>query len=263
MKHFRFGLIFLCAACVNHEFPAFINCGVSSLSVQVASIVPAADCTSPDGVVVLSAKGGKKPYSFSKDEGVTWSADSNVQNLSSRAYTFSLRDAYGCTVQIDTIVTSTGEFPGIVIIIPDSECIENNGSIGVALNGNTEGFMYRLDNEEFSATHLFEGIAEGAHTLYVSNNNGCTTRTTVVVPRVTTGISWINDILPIMTTSCATSGCHDGVSRLDWRNYNEVLQYAQAIKSRTRDRSMPFDKTLPQDQIDKISCWVDDGALNN
>jgi hypothetical protein len=262
MKHLRFWLFFLCTACVNHEFPVYINCGASSLSLQVVSIVPAADCTSPDGAVVLSAKGGVKPYTFSPD-GITWNADSNIQDLPSRAYTFSIRDANGCTIQIDTIVNRLGEFPGTVIITSDSECIENNGSIGVELDGNTEGFMYRLDAEAFTPAHLFEGIAEGEHTLYVSDNNGCTSIATVVVPRVITGISWINDILPIMTTSCANSGCHDGVSRRDWRNYDEVKQFAQAIKRRTRDRSMPFDKTLPQDQIDKISCWVDDGALNN
>jgi hypothetical protein len=75
--------------------------------------------------------------------------------------------------------------------------------------------------------------------------------------------SWQDEILPIMTASCATSGCHDGVSRGDWTNYNEVKDYAAAIKRRTVDKSMPFDGPLPQDQINKIACWVDNGALNN
>lgn len=77
-------------------------------------------------------------------------------------------------------------------------------------------------------------------------------------------ISWQNDILPIMETSCAGAGCHDGISRRDWTDYNEVKQYSTAIKQRTQDRSMPFDgPPLPQDQIDIISCWVDAGAPNN
>jgi hypothetical protein len=75
--------------------------------------------------------------------------------------------------------------------------------------------------------------------------------------------SWQNDILPIMTASCATSGCHDGISRRDWTNYNEVKTYSASIKTRTQNKSMPFDGPLPQDQIDKIVCWVDNGALNN
>jgi hypothetical protein len=76
-------------------------------------------------------------------------------------------------------------------------------------------------------------------------------------------ISWQEDILPIMESSCATTGCHDGISRRDWTDYNEVKEYAASIKSKTVDRSMPFDGPLPQEEIDMIACWVDSGALNN
>lgn len=76
-------------------------------------------------------------------------------------------------------------------------------------------------------------------------------------------VSWENDILPIMINACATSGCHDGISRRDWSDYNEVKRYAESIKIRTVNRSMPFDETLPQDQIDMIACWVDNGAMEN
>lgn len=76
-------------------------------------------------------------------------------------------------------------------------------------------------------------------------------------------VSWEKDILPIMINSCATSGCHDGISRRDWTSYNEVKQYAASIKIRTQNRSMPFDQPLPQAQIDMIVCWVDNGAIEN
>jgi hypothetical protein len=76
-------------------------------------------------------------------------------------------------------------------------------------------------------------------------------------------ISWQNDILPIMVRECATVTCHDGITRLDWRNYALVKQYASSIKTLTQNRSMPFDDVLPQEEIDKIVCWVDKGALNN
>jgi hypothetical protein len=76
-------------------------------------------------------------------------------------------------------------------------------------------------------------------------------------------ITWQNHILPIMIESCATSSCHDGISRLDWRDYNLVKRYATDVKNKTQDRSMPFDSTLPQEQIDMIACWVDSGAPNN
>jgi hypothetical protein len=262
MHKVYFFLFFICAACVNHEFAPFVNCSTSGLEIKIVSLVPATDCDSGDGTVTFAAKGGKKPYSFSSDD-VTWSADSTVRNLKSGMYTFRLSDANGCTVEIDTSIIMLDLFPGTLHVIPDSECIENNGSITFELNGSSGGFMYRLDDGAFADVGLFLGVEEGTHTLQVMNGNGCTTITTVVVPRTNTNISWQNEILPIMKASCATSGCHDGVSRRDWRNYNEVKLNAEAIKRKTRDRSMPFDKTLPDDDIDKISCWVDDGALNN
>lgn len=76
-------------------------------------------------------------------------------------------------------------------------------------------------------------------------------------------ISWQTDILPIMEEYCATSGCHDGITRLDWTDYEKVKEYATSIRSKTQDRSMPFDGPMPQTEIDKIACWVEAGALNN
>jgi hypothetical protein len=76
--------------------------------------------------------------------------------------------------------------------------------------------------------------------------------------------SWQNDILPIMKASCANAGCHDGISRRDWTDYDEVKDYAEAIKQKTKDRSMPIDgPQLPREQINIIECWVDAGAADN
>lgn len=76
-------------------------------------------------------------------------------------------------------------------------------------------------------------------------------------------VSWQSDILPIMTTSCALASCHDGITRLDWRNYDQVKLYAAQIKRQTQDKSMPIDAPLSQHEIDLIGCWVDNGAPQN
>jgi hypothetical protein len=262
MKKLSIVLSLICGACVSHEFPVYVNCGASSLSFQIRNITPATDCDTPDGSVSFTASGGVKPYTFSVD-GVAWSMDSSFQQLRSSLYTFLVKDAAGCSLQIDSVISSTGSFSFIITSSSDSGCIDDNGTLYVSLNGNAEGFQYRVDEGVFSLNPSFEGLNAGDHTVFIRNSDGCTTSTVVNIMRFPTAISWQNDILPILTASCANPGCHDGVSRRDWRNYNEVKTYAQAIKSKTRDRSMPFDKTLPDDQIEKISCWVDDGALNN
>lgn len=87
---------------------------------------------------------------------------------------------------------------------------------------------------------------------------------TITIPQGTTGTSWAVDIKPIMEKNCAITGCHNGVSRSnDFREFTSAKSHAKSIKSKTQDRSMPFDGALTQNEIDLIACWVDDGALQN
>jgi hypothetical protein len=87
---------------------------------------------------------------------------------------------------------------------------------------------------------------------------------TVTIPQGITGTSWSNDILPIMEKNCAITGCHNGTSRSNnFSQYASAKSFAKTIKSKTQDRTMPFDGSLTQQQIDLIACWVDDGALQN
>jgi len=84
------------------------------------------------------------------------------------------------------------------------------------------------------------------------------------VPRANTGISWANQIKPIVDVSCAKSGCHvNGTGRIDLTKFDVVKANAAQIKTRVVNKSMPFDGTLTADQIELIACWVDDGAFNN
>lgn len=76
-------------------------------------------------------------------------------------------------------------------------------------------------------------------------------------------VSWQADVLPIIQQSCAISGCHNGISRTDLRRYELAKANASDIKAFTQDRSMPFEGTITQQQIDLIGCWVDAGAPQN
>jgi uncharacterized membrane protein len=76
--------------------------------------------------------------------------------------------------------------------------------------------------------------------------------------------SFSNDISPIISTNCAISGCHKGTSGLpDFSTLKNIQASASAIKTQTVSRSMPIGKTLTDDEISVIACWVNDGAPNN
>lgn len=88
-------------------------------------------------------------------------------------------------------------------------------------------------------------------------------------------VTYAKDIKPILDSKCATSGCHDAASAPASGGY-DLSAYAGAqpialngkmvgsINWKAGFSAMP--KNLPklsQCEIDKISRWVNQGALNN
>ena len=86
-------------------------------------------------------------------------------------------------------------------------------------------------------------------------------------------VSYAADVSPIINTRCAIvgdGGCHNGGNgpNLDWRQFSNVQNNATDIKDRiTRAPGtagfMPKIGTLTSEQIQLISCWVDQGAKDN
>src|SRR5688572_9296064 len=80
-------------------------------------------------------------------------------------------------------------------------------------------------------------------------------------------ITYSSDIKPIITANCNASGCHNaGSSFGDFSTYAGLKAKADngAINNRVvQGKNMPPSGPLPQDQIDKIKCWLDSGSPNN
>lgn len=81
------------------------------------------------------------------------------------------------------------------------------------------------------------------------------------------GISFTGDIVAIIDTNCALPGCHvSGTQQPAFETYEQIAANAIRIKSRTTSGTMPpagSGKSLTQEEINKIACWVDAGAPNN
>jgi uncharacterized membrane protein len=75
------------------------------------------------------------------------------------------------------------------------------------------------------------------------------------------------DVSPIMSSQCATSGCHNSGSAAGGvilETYSQVSAKKDRIMERAVvQKSMPPSGALPTDQSNKIKCWIDGGALNN
>jgi uncharacterized membrane protein len=82
-----------------------------------------------------------------------------------------------------------------------------------------------------------------------------------------TPASYSRDIQGIMQNKCATAGCHNSTSAsggVILENYNQVQASAARIRVRVvEQKTMPTNGALPAIEIEKIRCWIDNGAPNN
>jgi hypothetical protein len=253
-------LIIWLAGCVYHDIPA--DCSGSDLSLTVDTVSLSTTCNSQNGAMTISAAGGKDPYVFSID-GMLWQHNPNFSGLPSGVYTVRIKDFLGCGALVENVLIGVKEFDAQFDATPDSTCGQGSGSLTITVNETNGPYMFRMDDGGFVSTNVIKDIEEGDHFLTIRDIDNCMVTISISIPHKSTGVSWQHDILPIFETSCAISGCHDGITRLDWRNYDNVKNYASSIKENTQNKSMPFDSTLPQEKIDLIACWVDDGAPKN
>lgn len=258
-----FPFFFLLTGCVYHDLDRpVIDCTLVGPSLTLASVTPAATCGSLDGRIQVTAAGGEQPYTYLLNNTVQGAGD--FQNLAAGIYAVGVIDAKGCDTLLTNILVGAQDFTFAAEVTKDSLCEENSGVIALQLEEVNPPYAYQLDKGSFGTSKIFTAVAHGDHTVTIRDGRDCTVALNITVPRGITGTSWATDIRPLMVTYCALSGCHNGSSRPDLRDYARAKSYAGQIKSMTQDRRMPFDGTpLKQRDIDVIGCWVDDGAPNN
>ncbi|MEY3560622.1 MAG: hypothetical protein RIS12_1055 [Bacteroidota bacterium] len=104
------------------------------------------------------------------------------------------------------------------------------------------------------------------------------------IPTVSTNCSpdsvyFVNEVMPIIASNCAMSGCHDEVTRadgVDLTSYAKIMNYVRAgnatrselyevIIDTDPDKRMPPPPRSPLTaaQIAKIQKWINQGARNN
>jgi hypothetical protein len=260
-------LIVLYAGCSSDDEPKPFDCNTSDLAIQLTGSSNPTGCGENNGSIVVSATGGKTPYQFRLNGGA-FGSSSTFSNLSGGSFTVTVKDANGCEKQLSNVALTTpsGPVAGASTILAQTDCTSPNGSITANVSGGEGPYMYKLGTGSFGSSATFNGLKAGNYTITVEDNNNCSITINASVAS-STGVSYATQIKPILEANCIKSGCHDGNSGVpNWGNLSTVQANAQNIKLRTGNRSMPADIAptgLPQEQIDLIACWVDEGAQNN
>lgn len=84
----------------------------------------------------------------------------------------------------------------------------------------------------------------------------------------TTDVKFRRDIQPIISKSCATSGCHvpGGTGVGNFQVFGELKSKVDDNSFNNRvfvQRNMPPDEMLSSCEIQKLQAWVEQGAPNN
>ena len=254
--------------CSSNDEPKPVDCNTTDLAITLTSKSDPASCNTNNGSIIVAATGGAAPYQFKINSGA-FAATATFNNLGGGSFTIVVKDANDCEKTLAAIVLTAPASPvaGASTIANHTNCLNPDGSITVNVSGGTPPYEYKLGSGAFGSSNIFSQLKAGNYTVTVQDDADCSITVNNVVASNTT-VSFENDIKPILQTSCIKSGCHNGDNGADrnWSVFANVKEKAEAIKTRTGNKSMPADIAptgLPQNQIDLIACWVNSGAQNN
>ncbi len=161
---------------LNLYIPNCINCAMPTIKEDFAISCAGAS----DGVLSVTASGGRTPYSYIWNTGAT---TATITGIGVGSYAVSVVDADNC--EMVTALSILEPFLLTAIATEDSpiQCSgESDGAATVVANGGTPNYSYLWDNGETTATAT--GLTAGNHSVSIIDDNGCTFVSTVNVTEV-------------------------------------------------------------------------------
>lgn len=155
------------------------------------------DCASSNGAISVDASGGIGQLSYSLD-GQNYQLNASFSGLPVNDYNVYVQDEVGCIV---TLAVDLGvDFPNITnLTIAPATCGENNGSISIVVAGGAPPFSVSLNGAPAVPNLNLQNLAPGSYQLALSDTEGCSITTTVVVPA---GAAPVITGLAVTPTSC-------------------------------------------------------------
>jgi gliding motility-associated-like protein len=164
---------------------------------------------SATGSVTVAGSGGTGAYTYNIDGGV-FGASGTFSALAAGAHTVQVKDANGCTANVNVTITQPASgVSGSITSQTNVLCFgTSTGSVTVAGSNGTGPYTYNIDGGVFGASGTFSALAAGAHTVQVKDANGCTADVAVLLTEPTVLSSLISN------TDVTCNGLNNGTATI-------------------------------------------------
>ncbi|AEA44877.1 PKD domain-containing protein [Fluviicola taffensis] len=147
---------------------------VTEPAVLTATVTPTAlTCFNNNtGEITFVASGGTTPYSYSTNNGVSFSSQTNVQFLSAGTYNTVVRDANGCLVNTNIIVTEPAQLLVQNMVVNNASCHGVcDGDATATITGGTIPYSFAWSDGTTGTGAT--GLCAATYDVTVTDDNGC------------------------------------------------------------------------------------------
>ncbi len=256
MKYISVIILFTLSSCTYLSLEELIfDCNKNPIGLNIDTVD--AECGADNGSATIIVTGGLPPYSYQIME-IT--QDNNVfTNLVAGNYTVLVFDINNCSAEKEFVVDNKD---GVTASVTSTfaGCETSQATITIVAENGIKPYAFSLNIQTPQSSNIFNNLPAGKHTVTITDSIGCEF---IIEEKVLAGLSYVQDIQPILMNTCAVSGCHNGSQFPDLRVLANVQNNKVNIRGFTQSGFMPLEGSLTQAEVDALACWIDDGALDN
>ncbi|GGF00746.1 T9SS type A sorting domain-containing protein [Flavobacterium limi] len=122
---------------------------------------------SKDGSISINATGGRSPYTYSLDGGLTFVSSNVFTNLAAGTYNIAVKDENSCIVKYMVNI--------FVPAVLDATVAIENQTITVNATGGSGSYMYAVSPylNQFFTQNTFSNLIPGIYSIVISDKKGC------------------------------------------------------------------------------------------